>query len=325
MKSVNLSGAEALRLCEAVGTVAIAGHVNPDGDSLGSALALAELLRGLGKQVDVLMGQDTPPPTLYSFLPGYNFEPASGYTRTPELFIVVDSATIKRLGTARPVFERSPKTLVIDHHTNYEDFADYYFGDPDIAATGELIWQLIRASGVRPSTNMALYCYVAILTDTGRFSYEKTSSHTFEDAKEMVELGVNPAFVASRVYESKPLASLQLEARLIERLRFCVDGKLVYSYVTEADLRELGINRDATEGLPNVLRSIAGVKLAVLLRYEDDGVRVNLRSHDGIDVGSLACGFGGGGHAAAAGFTLKMPLDESISLVLPKLEQLLTS
>ena len=324
MKSVDLTATQVLKLCRSANSIAIAGHVNPDGDSLGSSLALAELLRSLGKSCDLLLGQDLPAPQLYAFLPGYDFIAAASYQKVPDLFIAVDSGTINRLGTAQAVFERSAQTLVIDHHANYENFADFYHGDPQAAAAGDLIWQLIRASGVAPTPTMALYCYVAILTDTGRFSFENTNSQALASAKEMVDLGVDPAFVARQIYENKPVAALQLEARLVQRMRFAQKGALVYSYVSDSDLSELKISRDATEGLPTILRSIQGVKVAALFREEKDGVRVNLRSRNGIDVGALATSFGGGGHATAAGLTLEMPLAEARDLVVPKLERLLS-
>jgi phosphoesterase RecJ-like protein len=321
---------QVLELCKSAEKIAICGHINPDGDALGSALALRNLLEspefspGVDRQVTLLLGQDGSAPELYDFLPNYHFIAARNYTDTPDLFICVDCPTLKRIGSSRDAFERAAATLVIDHHANYEGYADYYYGNCRAAATGNLIWGLIRLSGVTPTRNMALFCYVAILTDTGRFSFQNTNAQAFADATEMVRLGVSPSDVAEMVYESKSMAALKLEARLIERMRFALDGQLVCSYVTEQDLYELGIGRDATEGLPSILRSIAGVKVAVLLREETDGLRVNLRSRCGINVADFACAFGGGGHAGAAGFTLDMPLVEAERSVIPELEALIS-
>jgi phosphoesterase RecJ-like protein len=319
----SISAAQVLQLCQSVDNIAIAGHTNPDGDCLGSALALAELLRAQGKQVSVLLGQNAPAPSLYGFLPHYTFVSADHYEGCPQLFIAVDSPTIKRLGASQNVFERAAQTLVIDHHIHYENFANYYFGNAKAAATGNLIWELIKLSERVPTRTMALYCYVAILTDTGRFSFENTNSRAFADACEMVDLGVDPAFVAREVYENKSRELLQLEARLIERTHFLCEDALACSYVTDVDLGELSIARDATEGLPTILRSIQGVKVAALFRQEGDIVRVNLRSRSGIDVGSLAMALGGGGHVAAAGLTLEMPLGAAFAKVMPELTHLL--
>ena len=315
-----LSLEETLAVMDAAQSIAITGHMNPDGDALGSALALRDLLEALGKEVTVLLAQDQPAPKLYAFLPEYEFVYASEYTKDPDLFIVVDASTLKRIGNSQDVLSRAKDTLVIDHHANYEGFANHYLGDTTAPAAATLIWQLIKASTIEPTLNMAIYCYVAIMTDTGRFAYTNTNHSAFADAVEMVDLGVDPARMSELVYEHKTAAAMRLEAMVIERVKFACNGSIAYSYIAKGDLETLGIERDATEQLPPILRSIEGVEVAALFRDEgSEGVRVNLRSRGNYNVGIFACQHGGGGHAAAAGLSLELPLEKAVSLIVDDL------
>jgi len=316
-----LTAEEVLASFDGVKTVAICSHVNPDGDAVGSTLALAALMRALGCETTCLLAQNRPAPFMYSFLEDYDFLSASDYTETPDLFIAVDLSGTGRLGNGCAVLERAPRSLCIDHHPGYTGYADAYFGDIDAAATASLIWELIKKSGVSITPAMASYCYVAIMTDTGRFSYQNTNERTFYDAAEMVASGVNPTYISKQVYESKSMALLRLEVRLIERMRFSRNREIVYSWIDDNDFVELGVNCDDTESLPIILRSLAGVQVAALLRAEDDVVRVNLRSRGCCDVAELASRFGGGGHRAASGFTFNKSLEETIAILLEAFER----
>jgi phosphoesterase RecJ-like protein len=313
---------EVLELLKSCDEIVICGHINPDGDALGSNLALAALCRALGKHATCLLAQDQPAPELYQFLPGYDFTPASQYNGTPDLFIAVDVPNVKRIAQGSEVLARAKNSLVVDHHPNYEPFATYYFGDCNAPSTGTVVWRIIQASGIVPTKEMATYCYVALMTDTGRFSFSNTNHQAFIDAAQMIELGVKPSYISLKVYENKSVESMKLEARLIERIQFLGNGALVYSYIYAKDMEELGVHRDATEGLPAILRSIRDVKVAALFREEGDEVRVNLRAHGDYNVGELAARYGGGGHAAAAGISLQMSLPEALDFLIPKLEEL---
>ena len=296
----------------------ICGHVNPDGDAIGSGLALAELLRAMGHRVTSLLAKGDKPPELYSFFKGYSFTPANEYQGDPELFIVVDSPNKQRLGDGAAVFDRAADNLVIDHHPDYDGFARHYCGNPAASATGLLIWQLIKASKLAITPQMAEYCYVALMTDTGRFAFQNTSAESFIAAGEMIAAGADATDASMQVYDSKSLDALRLDARLISRISYAAGGRVVYSWVTEADFAELDVVRDETEGLPTILRSVKGTEIAILLREESGRVRVNLRAKGGCDVGEFARRFGGGGHKSAAGFTIDKTLEEAQALILGK-------
>ena len=317
------SADEILTLLAEPREIAICGHVNPDGDALGSALALEAFLRAKGHRVTNLLAKGDKAPDLYDFFKNYRFTPAAEYSLTPDLFIAIDVPNIERLGDAIPIFERAAETLVIDHHPDYSGFGDHYYGDQNASATGILIWRLITKSDVPATLELAEYCYVALITDTGRFSFQNTTAEAFSAASEMVAIGVNPSEASKLAFDSLSLGSLQLDARLISRIAYAVDGRLVYSWVTEADFKELHISRDETEGLPTILRSVKGAEISALLREEDNRVRVNLRAKGTCDVGELARRFGGGGHQAAAGFTLLGSLEEAKALIIKEAEYLI--
>ena len=323
MSSGTATSDEILSLLRTPLEIALCGHVNPDGDALGSALALGVFLRAQGHRVTNLLAKGKNAPELYAFFENYDFMPAAEYDLVPDLFIAVDVPNKERLGDAIPIFDRSVKTLVIDHHPDYSGFGDLYYGDPSASATGILVWRLVLASNIPASYEMAEYCYVALITDTGRFSFQNTTAEAFRAAGEMVALGVDPSKASRLVFDSLPMGSLKLYSRLISRITYAAEGRVVYSWVTEDDFEELGVSRDDTEGLPTILRSVKGIEVAVLLREEDSKVRVNLRAKGTCDVGEFARRFGGGGHVAAAGFTLEASLEEAKALVIKEANYLI--
>jgi phosphoesterase RecJ-like protein len=320
MSTGDLTVDEALSFLSEPRELVICGHVNPDGDSLGSALAMSALLEAMGHRVTKLLAKGHTAPPLYQFLHNYDFISVADYlahnATGPDLFIAVDLPNRERLGEASAIYDRALDTLVIDHHPDYSGFANHYLGDTTASATGLIVWRLITASGRPITREMAEYCYVSLITDTGRFSFQNTTAEAFSAASEMIAAGVDPADVSKKVYDSKSLAALQLDARLIARIGYAGGGRVVYSWVTEDDFRELGVSRDETEGLPTILRSVRGTEVAILLREEDGRIRVNLRAKANCDVGEFARRFDGGGHRAAAGFTLETTLDEAKALIL---------
>ncbi|HBT95076.1 MAG TPA: recombinase RecJ [Coriobacteriia bacterium] len=320
MNHDSLSVEQTLALLEEPREVVLCGHLNPDGDALGSILALAALLETMGHTVTKLLPKGDKAPGLYDFFDGYEggykFTAAGAYGKTPDLFIVVDAPNKDRLGEAVEVFDRAGDTLVIDHHPDYTGFANHYLGDVGAPATGLLVWKLIRACKATITPVMAMGCYVSLMTDTGHFAFQNTTADAFIAAGEMVAAGVSPSLANTLVYDTRSIGSLELDSRLISRLAFAGGGKVVYSWVTLADFEELGISRDETEGLPTILRSVKGVEIAILLREEKSKIRVNLRAKGDYDVGAFAHRFGGGGHKAAAGFTTYGTLKEAEAMIL---------
>ncbi|MDO4533179.1 MAG: DHH family phosphoesterase [Coriobacteriia bacterium] len=313
--------AEALDACE---SFVISGHVNPDGDCLGSALALMHALRARGKQVDVLLVEDTPVEYGLRFLPGFeDLLPAERYTGTPEAFVYVDVSVRSRIGCGAVIADARPKRFAIDHHANTEHVAELNYLDPDAASCSILVWEVIRELGVPLTPDIALCAYTGLMTDTGRFQYQNTDGRAFRAAAEMVAAGAQPSLAGREFYQNRSFASLQLEQRMISGMEILHDGEIAFSVVTLDDFAACHAENADAESLIDTLRSVRGVRVACLLKERNGFVRGSLRAKDDdTDVAEIARMLGGGGHKAAAGFTLEIPLAEAISLVKDKLGRL---
>ncbi|MCI2242011.1 DHH family phosphoesterase [Adlercreutzia faecimuris] len=305
--------AEALMGCS---SVAICGHVSPDGDCLGSQLALAGALRKLGKRVFCLLAADEPVERTLAFLPGADtLMPAAGFGDYVECFVAVDVPTPERLGAADAVRRAAPLTVTVDHHAVPHAMSRLSYTDPDAAATAVLVWRLAVHLGVDRDAAIATCAYAGLMTDTGRFQYQNADAAAFAAAAEMVAAGADPGRVAREVYQNRSAASVRLEAAAIDHMELVADGAGAVSWLSLDDFAAAGAVRADAEPLIDVLRSIAGVRVACMLREQDGQVRGSLRAKDGTDVAALARELGGGGHVAAAGFTLDAPLDDAVALL----------
>lgn len=305
----------------------VCGHVMPDGDSLGSALALGWALEKLGTRVTV--GSPDPVPELYAFLPGVERivtggDGLLGHTT----FVMVDCSVPSRLGVYEEALKNGRFGLVVnvDHHRPAGDeVVGHSFIDPGAAATGEIIFDLLELLGVSLTKDPATCLYTAIVTDTGSFQYESTSAGTHRRAARLIEAGANVAEVNSCLYEQKPLAGLFLLRRALGNLSFAFDGRVAYLSVTLADLAAVGARDEHTEGLINYARFVRGVEVAVLFRETEPGrFKVGLRSKHRVDVQAVAALFGGGGHTRAAGCVLDGTLVEVKDRLLTVLEQVVS-
>lgn len=310
-------------------SIVICAHTNPDGDALGSGLALGQLIRQHweGKRVTNLLADDDVVPRLYRFLPGADsFVRASEYEGDPDLFIVVDLSVTPRLNNARVVLERSRHVAVMDHHPSNAPFGDVFLVRPDAAASGVIVAEfgLFLGAHITPDIANCLFC--AIVTDTGRFQYQNADSEAFECASMLVDAGASPSMISLNVYQSFRLAYLHLESLVMGRIVTFDHGRISYSYATAADLERTGALPDECDGLIDVVRSVEGTEVALFLKELPDGsVRGNLRSKGEHDISGVARSLGGGGHKAAAGFTSTTGIDATLATVLPQLQAVLAS
>ena len=294
----------------------VCGHVSPDGDCIGSQLGLAAALRALGKRVACVLAQNVPIDPHFAFLPGAaDMVPASKYEGPCATFVAVDVSTRERIGEAARLLDRAEASLAIDHHAVSSTMADLAYIDPGSPAAALLVWQVAGLLGTSRVKDVAQCCYTGTLTDTGRFQYQSTTSDTFRAAAAMVDAGADVTLVAREVFQNRSLPSILLESRVIGRMRFGSEGQVVLSWVAKSDFDELGAARTDAEGLVDTLRNVAGVRVACLLREQEGGVRGNLRAKDASNVSVVAQGFGGGGHKAASGFTVKCSMEEARELV----------
>lgn len=284
----------------------VCGHVSPDGDCIGSQLGLAAALRAAGKHVACVLARDDGFEKPFAFLPGAEgLVPAIRYEGPCKTFVAVDVPTRERIGDAVALLDQSEASVTIDHHAVDSTMTELVYVDPDAAAAALLVWQIAGLLGVDRQGAIAQCCYTGVVTDTGRFQYQNTDAFALRSAADMVEAGADVSLVARKVFQSRSIPSLRLESRAVERMRFGLGGGLVMSWVVQEDFDELGASRPDAEQLVDALRSIAGVRVACLLREQDGDVRGNLRAKDDSDVSVVARSLGGGGHVAAAGFTLR--------------------
>ncbi|MBI5905632.1 MAG: bifunctional oligoribonuclease/PAP phosphatase NrnA [Deltaproteobacteria bacterium] len=287
----------------------IACHENPEGDAIGSELALALALRKMGKTAVVLNSDPVPGNLL--FLPGADTvvfeEDGSKY----DVAVVVDCGSPDRTGRVGVELLKCPLLVNIDHHRTNGDRGELSLVDPDAAATGLLVHRVLSAMGYDFDLAVAVNIYVAVLTDTGSFHYGSSSPEAFQVAGDMVRRGVDPWAVAEQVYETQSAWRLRLLGRVLASLEVVAGGKVASITTMRSDLSEFAAGKDALEGFINYPRSIVGVEVAVSFREEEGDVfRVSFRSKGRVDVSAVASRFGGGGHRNAAGCTVPGSLAE---------------
>ena len=294
---------------------AICGHVNPDGDCLGSQLGLYHALKNLGKKVVCLLAKDDPIDTGLLFLPGVEtLIPAAQYSSSAKVFVAVDVPTTERIGEAAAIQAAAKVRFTIDHHAVDTTMAEFTYVDPAAPAASLLVWNLAKKLNAI-SFEVAQCCLTGLITDTGRFAYQNTNAEAFFCAAEMVEAGASPAVVNREFFQNRSLASVKLEQLVLERMEFYEQGAFVVSYLSKEDFATCNAIKADAEPLIDSLRSIRGVRVALILRENSEGqIRGSLRAKDDdTDVAAVARFFDGGGHKAAAGFTFYGSMDEALS------------
>lgn len=313
-------------LMEASQTIAVCAHTSPDGDALGTELALMEaiLRRWPHKEVVALLADDAPVPRIYQFLPGsQKLVRPSDYTGCPDLFVGVDMSELVRLNRARGIAERSLQRAILDHHPTDNPFATARVIRPGAAAAGVIVAEFIMYLDVDITPSMAQNLLCAIVTDTGRYQYQNTDAEAFGVSSMLIAHGASSSEISLNVYQSFRLQFLHLKSIIMGRITTFEHGRIAYSYATQSDLDRTGADLDEADGLIDVVRSVEGSEVALFLKSVGEGkIRGNLRSKGSHDVSSVARMVGGGGHRAAAGFTIEGTIDEALSAVLPPLRAL---
>ncbi|MFM8561020.1 MAG: DHH family phosphoesterase [Solirubrobacterales bacterium] len=307
--------AEALDALLGADSLILATHEHPDGDAIGSLLALGWLLEGLGKDVAVHIGpDDLPMPYEYDWLDVSAVTTAVPDELSERVVVLLDCGNAERCSLFSP--DSLPPTLVnIDHHHDNTAFGSVNYVDSSASCTAEIVWDLIGGLGAELTPPVAEALYVGLVTDTGRFMYSNTDARSHRMAEELLATGIDHNLIYRRIYERLPGAKLKLFARGLSAVQRPLDGALTISFLTAADFEETGASSDHTEGIVDFLRAVDGTRVAALVRELGDSApgewRVSLRSSDGaIDVSRIAREGGGGGHAAAAGFRTTMAPDE---------------
>lgn len=298
-------------------------HVNPDGDGLGSEIALARFLKKLGKEVHIINHSKTP--KNYEFLDPYKEILQFDEKRDAEkilhadIIFVVDTNHPDRLRSVQPyVLKSKAIKICIDHHLDKDDFADYYLLDEGATATGEIVYHLLTAlNGSNLDREIARGLYTSIMTDTGSFRFPQTDPEIHRIAAHLIQCGADPTKIFQEVYEKGPISRVRLLGKVLSNLQTAYDGKVASITVTHEMLKETGAEEEETDGFINYAMSIGGVQIGLMFIELHNGVKISFRSKGDIPINELAKEFGGNGHKNAAGARLhNTSLDETVKAVL---------
>jgi len=319
-ESQNGSLADVARALRAGDRFLLTTHEGPDGDALGSLLAMHHVLEQLGKDsVMFLPAKEFPLPVEYQFLPLEEVFHEPPVDVVDRVIVFLDCGNIDRM----PVdfLQRDDAVVLnIDHHHDNTRFGTLNLVDTDASCTAEIVFELAKLLGAEVTPEIASALYVALVTDTGRFMYENTGAPAHRLAAELIDIGVDVHDIYRRLYERVPLEKLHLVSRAIERIVQLDDCKLAVTYISARDYADTGANDSLTEGIIDHVRALEGTEVAAMIRDKTDGGRaarkVSLRSTDGrVDVSAIARKRGGGGHPRAAGFSTDLSYPELVEFL----------
>lgn len=305
----------AARVLRGARSVALACHVNPDADALGSMLGLAAFLRARGAEVVASYGNDPLElPRWAAALPGAErIVEHRRFPKAPAVMVTFDCASLDRLGPLAAPARKAGELIWIDHHVSNDGLGTIPLIDPRASSTSEIVYRLILRIGGPVPPDAAACLYAGIVTDTGRFQYEATTPETLRLAAELREHPFDHARLAQALYEDNRFAYLKLLGLALRRAVLEPDADLVWTYLTQADLQEAGVAAPETDDLIDVLRTAREADVAAVLKQQRDGrFKVSARSRGGHDLSRVAAAFGGGGHRLAAGYTSRHGLVETV-------------
>ena len=291
-------------------SIIILTHEMPDGDAIGSSLAMYNALKSLGKDVEIVMANNS---DIFNFLPGASQIKSQGTKKIYDLAIALDCGDIKRLNGYTEYFQDANATIQIDHHEINTMFAEYNFVNPTAPACAQILITVLEELGIKITKEIGTCLLTGIITDTGGFKYQGVTAETFEFVAELLNIGVNVSNIYKRVLQVISRSKFELRKIAINRLEFYEDGKIAFTYTTREDEEKINASIDAHEGIVEIGRDIEGVEISVFLRenIERDGYKIYLRSNDYVNVADICLMFNGGGHIRAAGGNIKLPLEEA--------------
>lgn len=310
---------EAINIIDKSDRIFIASHINPDGDNLGSMLALYFALKKYGKEVYPLKSDILPRDFL--FLDG--IDRVIEYDDSLEeidLLILVDSSDEDRLGKNKDLLKKAKFSLNIDHHLSNSRFGDINIIDPKAAATGEMIYQLIKSMNISIDKKIASNLYVAIVTDTGKFTYDSVTSKTHRIIADLLDTGIDSNEININLYENRSIEKTQLMIKSLSTLKFYNNYSVGLVKVSQKMLKETNSKIEDTNGIVEVIRGIRDVEVAAILKEEKKNkIKVSLRSKKVVDVSKICKKFSGGGHVRAAGCTINSSLNEAEKLLIEEI------
>lgn len=299
--------------------IGIAGHVNPDGDCIGSSLAIYNYIKDNYSDVDVhVFLKDIP--NIFKFLPNSDKIEEPGSDLEPfDLFIVVDCGDLKRVGPSSKYFKEAKETFCIDHHASTIDFADQNDVEPEMSSACEMV--LDRMEKDRVTKEIAECIYTGIVTDTGVFQYSCTSPDTMRKVAFLMEKGIDFSYIVDHVFFEKTFNQNRILGYALQNATLHLDGKVIFLHITKKDMKDFDVDSKQLEGIVSSLRSTKGVEIAIFC-YDtiNNLIKASFRSVNDFDVSNLASIYGGGGHKKAAGCTVNMSSDKFLEDVLSKIK-----
>jgi phosphoesterase RecJ-like protein len=294
--------------------VALACHVTPDGDALGSMLAMHLLCRSQGKESVASWPEPFEVAPHYTYLPGLDLvtKPAD-FPEAPPVMVTFDCGSLDRLNELAEPAREAGELIVVDHHATNDSYGTVNLLDVDAAASAVMVYRLAKRLGWPLTRDVAICLYTGIVTDTGRFQYSNTSAEVLEMATELSRFDIPIAEMSRQLFEEHRFAYLQLVATALQRAELDLERRFVATWITAADLQHFGVDMDEAEGLIDIVRRTEEADVSCVLKEGTDGIKVSLRSVTDFDVAAIAMKFGGGGHRAAAGFTDSRPIPEVLA------------
>ena len=300
--------------------ILLTSHVHPDGDAIGSCLALYEALCSMGKQV-VVVNQSLDP--LYSFLKLYpKIQDKIEYAEDYDLAIALDAPTLERLGLPCEEIKKIKCIINIDHHVSNSNYADINYVDAQMSSIGEILFSLFDIMRIKITPSIAENLFVSITTDTGFFRYANTKPATLDVASKLLAMGIDLDHIVSKLYYQFPLRSYKLLSRALSTLHVDEQTGLGYMQVPYETYQEMQCDYSDSNEFVEHVRSLKDVKVAMIFKeYEKNKIKISLRSKGSFDVNQFANKFGGGGHKQAAGFSFEGSMDECVDTVIESLSR----
>ena len=300
--------------------ILLLSHVNPDGDTLGSMCAMYSMIYNRFK-IKADMNVVSNVPFNYKFLPNINLaERYFDSSLVYDLVITLDVAAIDRVRDSKILFDKAKVSVNIDHHKTNPKFGDYQIIEPEASSCGEVLYNYFKKYNWEITKDAADALYVAIMTDTGNFRFENTSSSVFKAVAELVDLGANPNVLYKKCYETKSKNFVMFQNYCVNKAEFLNDNKIAYTTVYKKDLEKFSAGDDYTDGIAETLRAIDTTEVSFVLKeVENKLTKVSMRSKK-IDVAKVCEAFNGGGHTYAAGCTIKASVKDSLEKILREIK-----
>jgi bifunctional oligoribonuclease and PAP phosphatase NrnA len=312
---------DAISLLKKSRNIGITYHTSPDGDSLGSSLALMQCLRKLGKQAYIL-SRDTVP-EVYSFLPFIDEvnNAAESPSKDIDCVVVLDCGNFERISANLNAGFKQYTLINIDHHMSNSLYGDLNFVDPSASAVGEIIYKILKSLDVELDKNISICLYTSILSDTGGFKHSNTTNNTHVIAGDLIKMGFDFSEVHRLLFQNKKFKSLKLHGKILENMYLIHKESICIMKLTKSMLEELNMQACDTSDIISLGIDIDTVEVAALIKEADDGVKISLRSKSVVDVRKIAELFGGGGHIRASGLSINKKIDEAEKLIINAIEK----